>query len=91
MSPSGDDSRISAVESRVATLEAQVAMLTTRGDRIESKVDLISDRLARAEERLAHLPSKETVVRIAIGTVATLTAVLVFADRIRALFGIVPP
>jgi len=88
VSTGGDDARVSAVESRAASLEAQVTYLNIRADRLEAKADSFGDRLARLEERVAHLPTKELVVRIAIGAVIALSAILVFADTIRALFGL---
>lgn len=86
-----EGARISELERRVARLDAQVEFRESRNDRAEGKIDGIVERLARLEERVAHLPSKEAVVRIALGTIAFLTAVLVFQSRIQGLLGITLP
>ena len=86
-----DDGRVSAVESRAATLEAQVSYLSTRMDRVEGKLDTLSDRVTRLEERLAHLPTKEQVVKIALGALAAVTAIIAFQTKIQSFLGLGPP
>lgn len=81
-------SRINSLETQVARLDAKVERLESRMERADSKIDSVMDRLARLEERVSHLPSKEAVVRIALGTLAFLTAVMVFQSKIQALLGL---
>ena len=72
----------------MAILEAQNGYLSARVDRAESKLDTLSERVTRAEERIAHLPTKEQVVKIALGVLAALTALLVFQTRLKAFLGL---
>ena len=79
------------MESRVASLDAHVTMLSPRMDRVESKLDLLSERVTRIEKRIAHLPTKETVVKIAVGTITAMAALVTFQSKIQGLFGVIPP
>ena len=80
--------RVNALEAQVARLDPKVSHLESRMERSEGKMDNIADRLARLEERVSHLPTKETIVRIALGTLAFLTAVTVLQSKIQALLGL---
>lgn len=86
----GGGGRLSAVESRAATLEAQVSYLATRTDRAEGKLDSVSERVTRLEERIAQLPSKEQVVKIGLGVIAAVSAVIAFQGKIQSLLGLAP-
>lgn len=83
-----DGTRINSLESQAARLDAKVGQLEGRSERADGKIDSMLDRLARLEERVSHLPTKEAVVRIALGTLAFLTAVMVFQSKIQALLGV---
>ena len=82
------DARVGALESRSATVAAQVDYLIKRLDRIEVKLDALSERTTRTDERVNHLPSKEQVVKIAIGTVTVLGALVTFQGQIRKILGL---
>ncbi len=79
---------MSAIESRVAGLEVQVGYLGSRLDKIENKIDVLSDRVTRIEERITHLPSKEMVVKIALGTVTAMTLLITFQAKIQLSLGL---
>ena len=87
MSSPETSSRISALESRLASLETQASYLSSRIDRAEGKIDIFSERITRIEERVAHLPTKELVVKIALGTIAALGSILTFQGQIKKLLG----
>jgi phage shock protein A len=81
------DGKISGVEGRASVLEARVNDFSPRLERAESKVDTLSERITRAEERIAHLPTKEQVVKIALGTLAAIAALIAFQAKIKLFFG----
>lgn len=66
------------MEWRVNKLEQQFEAL--RDDNQKIRVEL-----AVLNERIAHLPSKEYMVKIAMGSIGLLTAVIVFADKIKGM------
>lgn len=67
-----------SMEWRVNKLEQQFEAL--RDDNQKLRVEM-----AVLNERVAHLPSKEYMVKIALGSLAFLTAIIMFADRIKAM------
>lgn len=68
--------------------------MDARIQRLEAKVEKIDDRLRGVEvnlatlmERVAHLPSKGFILTSLASGVALLSAVVLFADRIKNLIG----
>lgn len=69
------------MEPRVAKLEAH--MEHVRADL--AKLAVLPERLARLEEKVSHLPSKGFIVTSASASIVLLSAVITFADKLRAL------
>jgi len=88
MTDISESGRIGAIESRVAILEAQTTFSTGRLDRAEGKLDTFSERITRLEERIAHLPTKEQVIKIALGMLAAITAIIALQGKIQTLLGL---
>lgn len=66
--------------------------LEQRVTRLEGRIDDVIDRLGKVEtavavvsEKVSHLPTKGFVVSGAIGTIAALTAVITFGEKLQAL------
>ncbi len=76
------------MESRVAKLEAHVETLRSDVSAIKKDVGDIRVGLATLIERVAHLPGKGFVITATTTTIALLTAVIVFGDKIRSLLGL---
>lgn len=65
-----------------------------RLEKLEGRIDKIDDRLRSVEvnlatltERVAHLPSKGFIVSTFLTAGSILSAVILFADQIKAAFG----
>ncbi|MEC5292094.1 hypothetical protein VSX64_15250 [Aurantimonas sp. C2-6-R+9] len=71
------------MEPRVAKLEASVAHIERDVTELRTDMRDVRDRLSRIETRVDHLPSKGFVVSSVILTLAILTAVITFQDRIQ--------
>jgi hypothetical protein len=54
-----------------------------RVDRAEGKLDGLVERVATTEEGVTHFPTKEMVVKIALGTIATIGVLVAFGEKIR--------
>ena len=72
------------MEGRVAKLEAHVETLRSDVGAIKKDVGDIRVGLATLTERVAHLPGKGFVITATTTTIGLITAVVVFADRIKA-------
>ena len=81
------DGRLSNAENKIAVVETRLGYIESRVEVSGTKTDLLFERLTRLEEKVSHLPTKEQVVKIALGTLATLTAIIVFQSKIQALIG----
>lgn len=90
MSGTFNEGRLSSIESKAAVVETRLGYVEARVEKTGGKIEGISERLARLEEKVNHLPTKEQVVKIALGTIAALTAVLVFQTKIQGLLGFAP-
>lgn len=69
--------------------------MEARVNRLEDRLDKLGDRLGKVEvnlatltERVAHLPGKGFIVSSAVTTIALLTGVMIFADKLKGLLGI---
>jgi hypothetical protein len=71
------------MEARIAKLEAQ--MDAVRGDL--AKLGSLPVDVARLDERVKHLPGKGFVVTATSTTIALIAAIVLFADKLRALVG----
>ena len=75
------------MEGRVAKLEAHVE--TLRADvRTKKDVGDIRTGLATLTERVAHLPGKGFVVTATTTTIALLTGIILFGDKIQTLLAL---
>jgi hypothetical protein len=76
------------MEGRVAKLEAHVETLRSDVAAIKKDVGDIRVSAATLTERVAHLPGKGFVITATTTTIALLTAVVVFGEKIRSLLGV---
>lgn len=76
------------MEGRVAKLEAHVETLRADVGAIKKDVGDIRVGLATLTERVAHLPGKGFVITATTTTIGLITAVVVFADKIRAFLAL---
>lgn len=88
MSGGMQDGRMRSLETRSAIVETLLDYVEGRVGKAETRNDSIGERLTRLEEKISHLPTKEQVVKIALGTLAMLTAIIVFQAKIQALIGL---
>lgn len=83
------------MEKRVAKLEAVVPTLATKEavTELSGKIDAMSERLSGKvdvlNERTQHMPTKFGMFTILASFLALFGALIVFQERIQALFGIV--
>ncbi|KQW23062.1 hypothetical protein ASC80_07020 [Afipia sp. Root123D2] len=82
--------KLATLENRVVGLETHNTISNPKLDRVEDKSNSLAERIAKLEERVNHLPSKEMMVAIALGTITTLTAIFTFLEKIRQFFGTSP-
>ncbi|TBN48491.1 hypothetical protein EYF88_13370 [Paracoccus sediminis] len=73
--PGGGD----GVEARLQRLEARV-------EKVDDRLRGVEINLATLSERVAHLPSKGFIITSLATGVGLLSAVILFADRIKGLF-----
>ena len=76
------------MESRVAKLEAHAETLRSDMAAVKRDVGDIRVSFATLSERVTHLPGKGFVISATTTTVALLTAVVVFGEKIRALLAL---
>lgn len=69
------------MEPRIAKLEAHMEHVRAE----LGKLAPVPERLRAVEVRIDHLPTKGFIVSASITTIALLTAVIVFADKLRSL------
>lgn len=70
------------MEPRIAKLEAQMESVRTELGRLAP----VPVDVATIKENLRHLPTKGFVVTTTSTAIGLLTAVIIFADKIRAIF-----
>jgi uncharacterized coiled-coil protein SlyX len=80
------DGRLSNVEAKISAQDAELRGLSARVDKAEPKLEDLMQKIVRLDERVSHLPSKEYIVRIALGTLALIGAIVVFSNQIRSFF-----
>ncbi|WP_374282848.1 hypothetical protein [Novosphingobium sp.] len=76
------------MEGRVAKLEALVETLRSDVTSIKKDVGDMRVSIATLVERVAHLPGKGFVITATTTTIAMLTGVVVFGEKIRSLLGL---
>ena len=74
----GDGSGGNGLENRLSRLESQY-------DKLRDDNTAIREQLARLNERVAHLPSKEFMVKAALGIVAGVGTLITFGERLQGL------
>lgn len=77
----GGDGTSGGMEPRIAKLEAH--MEHVRSELV--KLAPLPVQIGRLEERVLHLPSKGFVVTTTITALAFISAIVLFADKVRAL------
>lgn len=65
-------------------MDARVAKLEGQLEKVGGKVDDLRIDMAVLKEKVSHLPGKGFIVTATVTTLALLTAVIVFQDRISA-------
>jgi hypothetical protein len=55
---------------------------------LTERVAVLTERVAVLTERVAHLPGKGFVISSTTGAVALLSGVIVFGEKLKALFGV---
>lgn len=84
LSPAGALGRMARAEQKIAEVRAEIQ----RGVRHRPADPApLATEIARIEERVRHLPGKGFVVTAAGTTIALIAAIVVFADKLRALVG----
>lgn len=76
------------MQGRVAKLEAHVETLRSDVASIKKDVGDMRVSIATLVERVAHLPGKGFVITATTTTIALLTGVVVFGEKIRTLLGV---
>ena len=76
------------MEGRVAKLEAHVETLRADVRTMKKDVGDIRTGLATLTERVAHLPGKGFVVTATTTTIALLTGIILFGDKIQTLLAL---
>lgn len=71
------------MEPRIAKLEAHMEHVRTELTKLAS----LPVQVARLEEKVAHLPSKGFIVTATMTSLAFVTAIVLFADKLRSLVG----
>lgn len=91
----GGDGTNDGMETRVAKLEVlmeqvrfEVTELRKDVRGVKNDVSDLKQSFARIDERVLHLPSKAFIFTVAIGIVTAMTAVLVFAQKLRVAIGV---
>jgi hypothetical protein len=87
----GDD----GMEARIAKLEADVGYVKTRVDEAASNIRATGDKVgalgtefAVLTEKAKHFATKSYSIATAVGIVGALSAVIVFADRLKSLLSL---
>ncbi|MEE2917164.1 MAG: hypothetical protein VYB32_08855 [Pseudomonadota bacterium] len=84
LSPAGVLGRMARAEQKIAEVRAEIQ----RGVR-QRPVDPapLATEITRLDERVKHLPGKGFVVTATSTTIALIAAIVLFADKLRALVG----
>jgi hypothetical protein len=82
------DAAVARIEATVARTEANVVHLDRGVSETPRDVKDVRDRLARLEANVAHLPGRGFVISAVLITIAVLTAVILFQDKLIALLGL---
>lgn len=82
------EAKVTRLETQMGHVQAELGEVKSRLGKVEDRIGRVETGLATLTERVAHLPSKEYMVKIALGTVGFLTAITIFSDKIRAMVGL---
>ena len=83
----GGGGTFDGMEARVAKLETSMEFIKRDVGELRSDVSTLKTDVARLDERVKMLPSKGFIVSASVTIIGLLTAVVVFADKLRALVG----
>lgn len=75
------------MEQRIGKLESSVDKLDDRFHDLSDKLAGVRVDVATLAERVKHLPSKGFIVTTTVTTLGFFSAIVLFADRIKALIG----
>lgn len=81
LNPPGGGGSSGGMEPRIARLEAQM-------EHVQGALLKLSDvpaNLATLIERVAHLPTKEYLVKVTLGSLAIIAALVTFSDKLHSL------
>ncbi len=84
----GSGSGGSGMDARLVKLETNMDHVKTDMSDVKTRLRSVEMSLATLTERVSHLPSKGFIFTTAVGIVAALSAALLFAEKLRALFGV---
>ena len=84
----GSDGTSDGMEARVTRLETSLEFIKRDVSELRADVSGLKVAFARLEERVNHLPGKGFIVTGLVTTIGLMTAVLVFADRLREALGV---
>ena len=82
------DAAVARIEATVARTEANVVHLDRGVSETPRDLKDVRDRLARLETNVAHLPGRGFVISAVLITIAVLTAVILFQDKLITLLGL---
>jgi hypothetical protein len=81
------EARVSVLEAHVEHIMADIASVKTDVSAVRSAVGRLETESAVLTERVKHLPGYGFVVTASILIVTSLTAVIVFSDKIQGIIG----
>ena len=73
------------MEPRIAKLEASFSHMERDVAELRTDMRDVRDRLTRIETRVDHLPTKGFIVTSVVVTLAVMTALITFQDRVQRL------
>ncbi len=88
MKSGGGDGTSDGMEARVTRLETSLEFIKRDVGELRSDVSGLKVDFARLDERVKNLPGKSFIVSSTMGGVGFVTAIVVFADKVRELIGV---
>lgn len=79
------DQKVESLRGDLKVHATSLEALVKRIDDFANRMTNVPERLAKTEERVAHLPSKGFIVSVTTVSLSLFAALVVFADKLRAL------